>query len=154
MKKLMTIGLVFFSILLVTPAWSHHPAEGIVSDEIWDMVDGMLVEADSPHLDIDFDGEMDTMGNTTAVVSSVVVDDSEVGDYIEAIDIALDELSSNNREMDGARADGDRETNENSSITISIVPLENDFTEIIIYEPIGASSATVPSTPPGAGPAA
>lgn len=152
MKKLMMTGMMFFAILLVTPAWSHHPAEGIVSDEIWDMVDGMLVEADSPHLDIDFDGEMDTMGNTTMVVSSMVVNDDEVADYMEAIDIALDELSANNREMDSALADGDSATNQNSSITIGVVPLENDFTEITIYEPIGASSATVPSTPTSAGP--
>ena len=153
MKKLMIISMMFFAILLVTPAWSHHPAEGIVSDEIWDMVDGMLVEADSPHLDIDFEDVMDSTGNTTMMVSSVVVSDDEVADYMEAIDIALDELSANSREMDGALADGDLVTNQNSSITIGVVPLDNDMTEITIYEPIGASSATVPSTPTSAGPA-
>ena len=153
MKKLMIISMMFFAILLVTPAWSHHPAEGIVSDEIWDMVDGMLVEADSPHLDIDFEDVMDSTGNTTMMVSSVVVSDDEVADYMEAIDIALDELSANSREMDGALADGDLVTNQNSSITIGVVPLDNDMTEITIYEPIGASSTTVPSTPTSAGPA-
>ena len=150
MKKFMLFSSLFFAMLLVNPAWSHHPSEGIVSDDIWAMVDDLLLDADSPHLDIDFDDVMDSMGNTTAVVSTVVVSDDEVGAYIEAIDIAMDELSDNNRMMDSALSDdGDRETSRNSSLTIEIVPLDNDMTEITIYEPIGASSMTVPDAPKG-----
>lgn len=127
MKKFMMISMIFLATLLVTPAWSHHPAEGIVSDEIWDMVDGLLTEADSPHLDINFEDIQSSMGSSTQVSSAVVPTD-EVGDYVEAIDIAFDELSENNNGME-------------SSIEIVSVTLpdEDNMSEIIIYETLGYS---------------
>lgn len=123
MKKLMMISMMFFAILLVTPAWSHHPAEGIVSDEIWDMVDQMLVDADSPHLTIDFDNIMESMGSSTQV-SSTVVSDDDVQYFVEAFDIAVDELSQNNNGLE-------------PSVSYEIVPLAENMTEIIIYETLG-----------------
>ena len=130
MKNLMILGMTFSAILLVTPAWAHHPAEGIVSDEIWAMVDSMLVDADSPHLDINFEDIQSSMGSSTQV-SSVVVDTGEVQDFIDAIDIALDDLSENNNGMEATI----------EVVTMS-VPGENDMTEVIIYETLGYAPAT------------
>ena len=129
MKKLMILGMMFSAVLLVTPAWSHHPAEGIVSDEIWAMVDSMLVEADSPHLDINFEDIQSSMGSSTQV-SSVVVDTGEVQDFIDAINIAFDDLSENNNGMEA---------------TIEVVTMsvsgEDNITEVIIYETLGYAPA-------------
>lgn len=125
MKKLMIVSLMFSAILLVTPAWSHHPAEGIVSDEIWDMVDSMLVDADSPHLDIDFEDIQGSMGSSTQV-SSVVVSTDEVQDFIDAINIAFDELGENNNEMEPT-----------IEIVTMSVPGEDNMTEVMIYETLG-----------------
>ena len=129
MKKLMILGMMFSAVLLVTPAWSHHPAEGIVSDEIWAMVDSMLVEADSPHLDINFEDIQSSMGSSTQV-SSVVVDTGEVQDFIDAINIAFEDLSENNNGMEPT-----------IEIVTMSVSIEDNTTEVIIYETLGYAPA-------------
>ena len=125
MKKMIMISTIFSAALLAAPAWSHHPAEGIVSDEIWDMVDGLLLDADSPHLDINFEDIQSSMGSSTQV-SNVVVSTGEVQDFIDAINIAYDELSMNNNGMVPTI----------ETVTVS-VPGEEDMTEISIYETLG-----------------
>jgi len=61
MKKTLFFSTLLLSSLIAAPAWSHHAAEGIVSDEIWQMIDANLVSVDSPHLDIDFTDIMGSM---------------------------------------------------------------------------------------------
>lgn len=89
----------------------------------------MLVDADSPHLDIDFEDIQGSMGSSTQV-SSVVVSTDEVQDFIDAIDIAFDELSENNNGMEP---------------TIEIVTMsvsgEDNMTEVMIYETLGYAPA-------------
>ena len=54
MKNLLAALLVSTAFLFSTNSFSHHAAEGIVSDDIWQMVDDLLEAADSPHLDMEF----------------------------------------------------------------------------------------------------
>jgi hypothetical protein len=113
MKRLMMASTVFFCMLFIAPVWAHHPAEGIVSDEVWQMVDDLLTAAESPHLDIDFDNVMDSMsfvtdseGRSSAETTITVVitaDDTdgvtyddylyEMGIVIAAIEEAISETS-------------------------------------------------------------
>lgn len=151
MKRLMILSLMFLGILFIAPAWSHHPAEGIVSDDIWQMVDGLLEEADSPHLTIDFDDVMDSMavaavpgggenctgnigcGGRLLLVTSIVVPSIYVEDYLIYIDFAV---ADSNRVPSG-------QTRSDTALKLAIVTedLDGDLTEISLYEPIGSGES-------------
>ena len=145
MRKLILVSAVFFSMLLIAPAWSHHPAEGIVSDDIWQMVDDLLTEADSPHLDIDFDDVMASMGVVTdpegnlSLVTSILVETQFVDEYMEYIDIVLDAA---NRVPSG-------KTNSDTASILVVVTTDGDGTNdielgmtlISIYEPVGVGNS-------------
>ena len=115
-KNSLMYGLILFVTLAFSPTtWSHHAAEGIVSDEIWDMVDSLLIDADSPHMELD----LDTMGRPS-IVTSIVVEEEDLDFALDAIDEGLAEI---NR---GA-----------SSVLVIPVDLGGGLIEIGIYEPIG-----------------
>ena len=125
MRKLTVIATILFAALCTAPAWSHHAAEGIISDELWMMIDDMLVDADSPHLDL----VLDDMGRPV-LVTSFEVDNEDVADVLSAI---ADQMLDLDR---GA-----------SAISIDIVPMSDDVTQINLYEPIGSGmSQTIPAT--------
>ena len=125
MKKLSVFVAILFTTLLTAPVWSHHAAEGIISDELWAMIDDMLVDAETPHLDL----ILDDMGQSVLVIS-IEVEDEEVDDVLSAIGEAMVDL--------------DRGS---STISIDIVPVADGVTEINIYEPIGSGmSQTIPDT--------
>ncbi len=151
MKRLMILSLMFLGILYIAPAWSHHPAEGIVSDDIWQMIDGLLEDADSPHLSIDFDDVMDSMGvaavpgggedcagNTDCggrqlLVTSIVVPTAYADEYLIYIDFAV---ADSNRAPSG-------NTKSETALTLEVVveDLEDGLTEIALYEPIGSGES-------------
>ena len=142
MKRLMMVSTIFFTVLFVAPAWSHHPAEGIVSDEIWQMVDDLLVEADSPHLDLVVDDDM----GQQLLVTSIVVETDEADDFMADINEGIDDIISaeNNLEMNSVPSDQSTlENNRNSAVSVVREDLGDGTTEISIYEPIG-SSQTAP----------
>ena len=56
---LLSIGL----LLATVSAFAHHAAEGIVDEEIYAMIDGMV--ADTPHAELDFDDSQPGMVETT-----------------------------------------------------------------------------------------
>ena len=123
MRKLTVIAAILFAALFTAPVWSHHAAEGIISDELWEMIDDMLVDADSPHMDL----VLDDMGRPV-LVTSFEVDDEDVADVLSAIATGV--------------ADLDRGA---SAISIDIVPMSDDVTQITLYEPIGSGmSQTIP----------
>ena len=135
----MLASAVFFSMLLITPLWAHHPAEGIVSDDIWQMVDDLLTEADSPHLNIDFDDVMDSMGVVTdadgnlSLVTSIVVYTQDVDEYLIYVDFAV---ADSNRVPSGKTNSGTANT-----IFVELEAVGDDMTEISIYEPVGAGNS-------------
>ena len=149
MKRLMILSLVFLGIVFIAPAWSHHAAQGIVSDDIWQMIDGLLEDADSPHLSIDFDDVMDSMGvaaipgggeycsgNTDCggrllLVTSIVVPTEYADDYLVYVDFAVADNS--NRAPSGKVSSGRAPT-----LEVVTEDLEGGLTEIILYEPIGS----------------
>jgi len=58
MKKVIQAAVIA-SLLASASAFAHHPAEDIIDPDTWAMIDQNLEDADSPHLDLDFD----TMGS-------------------------------------------------------------------------------------------
>ena len=157
MKRLVILSLMFLGIVFIAPAWSHHPAEGIVSDDIWQMIDGLLEEADSPHLTLDFDDVMDSMGvanvpgggenctgNTDCggrmlLVTSIVVPTEYADDYLIYIDFAV---ADSNRAPSGKTGSG-------TALIMDVVveDLEDGLTEISLYEPIGSGQSQDDMTP-------
>lgn len=151
MKQLVILSLLFLGVLFIAPTWAHHPAEGIVSDDIWQMVDGMLEEADSPHLTLDFDDVMDSMGVAAVpgggsdcsgdidcggrllLVTSIVVPTAYADDYLIYIDFAV---ADSNRAPSGGVSSG-------TALILEVVTedLEGDLTEISMYEPIGSGQS-------------
>lgn len=61
MKHRILIALAVI-LTIAIPVAAHHPAEGIVDEEIYAMIDSMV--ADTPHADMTFD----TMGGETDIV--------------------------------------------------------------------------------------
>jgi hypothetical protein len=53
MKKAIQAA-VLASVLTSFSAFAHHPAEDIIDEDTWLMIDANMEEADSPHLDLDF----------------------------------------------------------------------------------------------------
>ena len=49
MKKVLGIIAVFVA-MTATPLWAHHAAEGMVDQEVYEMIDTMI--ADTPHADM------------------------------------------------------------------------------------------------------
>jgi hypothetical protein len=147
MKRFLILALITLGVLAAAPAWSHHAAEGIVSDDIWQMIDGLLEDADSPHLSIDFDDVMDSMGvaavpgggddcsgdndcgGRLVLVTSIVVPTEYVDEYMIYIDFAV---SDTNRVPSGNTTSGTA-----LRLEIVIEDLDEGWTEISLLEPIG-----------------
>ena len=151
MKRLMILSLLFLGALYIAPAFSHHPAQGIVSDDIWQMIDGLLEDADSPHLSIDFDDVMDSMGvaevpgagndcsgdddcgGRMLLVTSIVVPTQYVDEYLIYVDFAVADA---NRAPSGNTSSGTAYT-----LEVAVEDLDDDLTEIALYEPIGSGQS-------------
>ena len=114
MKNLFAALLVTTAFLFSTNSYSHHPAEGIVSDDIWQMVDDLLEAADSPHLDLDF-----TLMDST-VVTTIEVETSMVNDVIAVI-----------------------ETLNNGNLMVSTIASDPGLTLITIVETVGSGESQV-----------
>jgi len=152
MKRIVICTAWLFAALLSAPAWSHHAAEGIVSDEIWQMVDDLLEAADSPHLNIDFENVMESMGvhegndGRPSLVTSIVVYEVELDAYLAALDTAILEL---NRFPSGTLDSGRAAT-----VWYAVIGLGEGSLEILLYEPVGVGNtqigtALAPTPPQG-----
>lgn len=167
MKRMMKFGLALFFTVFVAPVWAHHAAEGIVSDEIWDQIDEQLEEADSPHLNIDFDDVMGSMrvdtypddGDDLYLVTEVTAYVDEVADYMEVIDQVMEDimnptLDDSNQVPSGSMLS---ERNTGAFFEVDYVDAnddgEVDYATILLYEPIGNGNSFVDpgSEPPQSG---
>ena len=63
--KTLTYTTAIVMAMSATSVFAHHPAAEMVSDATYEMITENLVEAASPHLDID----MDAMGATTTMAT-------------------------------------------------------------------------------------
>lgn len=70
-----------------THLYAHHPAEGIVDEEVYDMIDSMV--ADTPHADITFDMMEDVMETTITSRTIVSLDrmlEDDLLSYVNMLD--------------------------------------------------------------------
>lgn len=137
MKRLINVAAL--AAVLSSPAMAHHPAEDIISDDIWQRIDDMLEAADSPHLSLDFDDAMGSMGvantggagGSMALASSITVPSQAADEYLIYVDEAIDMVSSASESPAGLSS--------GTGIFVESQDLGNGFTEITLYEPIGSS---------------
>ncbi|MDJ0656679.1 MAG: hypothetical protein QNJ40_21140 [Xanthomonadales bacterium] len=134
------------------PAAAHHAAEGIISDDVWQRIDDMLEATPSMHLDLDFDSVMGSMavvtvgngGGDMALTTSVVVDSRDVDDLLAALDVVLDDMQ--------RMPQGRTSANPESGVFVEVTELDDRFTQITLYEPIGSGqSQTNPTESPRGG---
>ena len=85
MKKIVT-AFSLSLVLAVGPALAHHPAEEMVDEEVYAMIDDMV--ADTPHATLVFDEEM---GETEITTESVSDAEDMIDDYLLATLSALEE---------------------------------------------------------------
>ncbi len=86
MKKTLVTTIALGLALLASPVLAHHPAEDIVDEEIYAMIDEMV--SDTPHATLVFD----EMGSTTEItVPSVSDAEDMIADYLLADLSLLDE---------------------------------------------------------------
>ena len=98
MKLRTLLGTTLAGIMLTIPAWAHHAADGIISDELWSEIDDRLTLADSPHLEI-FDDIMGSMrideadeSGSMFLVSSITVDEDDCDEYVAVIQEVLNDV--------------------------------------------------------------
>ena len=140
MKRMIKFGLALFFTVFVAPVWAHHAAEGIISDDVWAMIDEQLTLADSPHLDIDFEDIMGSMrvgsdpesgSDFLITYMDVVPEDAET-----LMDVMEDvmEILENPGEVNvpsGVSSDGNT-----GSLMWDMVELDDGNFQLIIIEPI------------------
>lgn len=170
MKRLI-IGMTALGMVFSAGLWAHHAAEGIVSDEIWTMIDLNLQDAESPHLEnfelvttdtmtgaeiyYDDDGEMYLLTVSQLYYPTLLTEDQwkqYVLDYID--EVVIPSLDDVNQIPSGT-------LNEDTSTVIidwrlidSDIPPDDltDYAEILIYEPLdnGSSQMSAGTAPTAA----
>jgi hypothetical protein len=84
MKTILAVVAVTFCLFVAVPASAHHAAEGIVSEEIYAMIEENL--AGTPHLDM----TLDDLG--TMMVVQITVPVSLVDDVIASVAAVLQNI--------------------------------------------------------------
>ena len=113
------------------------------------MIDDNLEEADSPHLNIDFDDTMESMRvsedsdrGSLFLVTSAIVPIEDVDEYEVVIDEVLAGMDEVGKAPSGLSNNGNANT-----LSYEIIDLEDGYAEILLYEPIGAVKSQLPSNP-------
>jgi hypothetical protein len=153
MRLKITGFIALLAVLYMAPAWSHHPAEGIVSDAVWDMIDENLELVDSPHLNIDFDDVMGSMrvsedserGSLFLVTSATVLME-DVDDYVVQVELAIDAVLADLGEA-GVVPPGLSNSGNANTLSYTVIDLEDGYAEIVLFEPIGAVSSQSDDNP-------
>lgn len=158
MKRKTVLGFALVGAMITAPALSHHAAEGIISDDIWQMINDNLLAIDSPHLNIDFDDVMGTMGSAEEggrvfLTTTITVAEDDAVDYLllieEAVGNALDTAVADDMAPDGMTGSGN-----SKSFEVEVVPRDDDsgYVDVVLYELIGQGSSqeiAPPSASPG-----
>lgn len=154
MKPITIWSTALLGALFMAPAWSHHPAEDIISDDLWQRIDDHLAEIDSPHLLIDFDDVMSSMRvrqdpnyGCQLLVSSITVHEEDADDYAAYMEIAFGELLQERGKSDQVPPAGSNNQACNAP-GYEVIELEDGLVEILFYEPIGAVKGQSDTDPP------
>lgn len=155
MKRHIIYTLMFLGVMFTAPVWSHHPAEGIVSDDIWQMVNDNLEAVGSPHLTIDLSDIMDSMGTIDVpssgndcsgdadcggrvlLVTSIIVEPTDFQIYMDAIeDVIINRLPAGNTTSETAY-----------TLDVSTEVLIDGRIMISVFEPVGSGESQDDLTP-------
>jgi hypothetical protein len=136
MKRAAFITAVFLGAIILT--WAGRPlaAQGIASDEIWQLADSLLHERGSPHLNIDFNEVMGRMSivsddeGNLYLMTNIVVYPHEVDAYATAVEEAL--AAAHRFALASGRS------GMVAFAEYEIVEVDNDSVEILLYEALGA----------------
>jgi hypothetical protein len=87
MKAILTTMAAAIPLLIAGPAFPHHAAEGIVTDDIFTMIDENLLLVDSPHLEMD----LSTVGTASDSMSvlTVTVASEDMGEILQTVSDAV-----------------------------------------------------------------
>ena len=141
MKTLLVSGITALSLIACLPGWGHHAAEGIITDEIWLMVDENLEGSghDIVFEDIWASMDVDDSGNgQMALTSEVEVWDVAVDLYLEAIYDAMSDIS---RIPSGSRSSG--------TPVVDVEDIDGPTSVITLWEPIGSGDSQEMPPMPG-----
>jgi hypothetical protein len=153
MRLKITGFIALLAVLYMAPAVSHHAAEGIISDDVWDVINDNLELVDSPHLNIDFDDVMGSMrvsedsdrGSLFLVTSATVLME-DVDDYVAQVEIAIDAVLAAMGEA-GMAPPGLSGSGNANTLSYEVIDLEDGYAEIVLFEPIGAVNSQSPTNP-------
>jgi len=153
MKRKISLFIALFALLFMASAWSHHPAESIISYDVWQTIDDNLQEVDSPHLNIDFDDVMEGMRvsdesdrSSMFLVTSAEVLVEDVDEYVLYLELAIDQVLADMGEA-GDIPSGLSSNGNANTLSYEVIDLEDGYAEIVLYEAIGAVKSQLPSTP-------
>ncbi|WP_031435192.1 hypothetical protein [Methylomarinum vadi] len=90
MKKLLNFFAILF-VLFSTSVLAHHPAEDIVDEDIYAMIDSMV--ADTPHADLTFEQREDAMDTTITSESMVQLDNMLEDSLMTYVDMLEGDVS-------------------------------------------------------------
>jgi hypothetical protein len=125
MKTILSVLVLAAPFLAAAPVAAHHMAEGIISDDIYEMIDENL--EGSPHLELD----LTTIGTGSATMSVVTVTVLET-DLDEVLAIIGDALVGQGMQRE-------------SSLDVDISATgPDDLVTIIIMENIGQGESQIP----------
>lgn len=102
MKKSLAFVAALIPFCVAGPLSAHHAAEGIVADDIYEMITTNLEDADSPHLDLDL-----TMTTATVTVTVPAEDVAEVLTIISDALAGQGEQVTSSIEVEISAADAD-----------------------------------------------
>lgn len=162
MKWKTSLGAMLLGLMFAAPVWAHHAAEGIISDDVWQMIDDNLTIVDSPHLTIEFDDIMNSMrvgedpddDGSLFLLSSITVLVEDVDDYMavveEVMNLILENPGDDSRIPDGITSSGKSRT-----LDWDLVDNQDGTVDIVLQEPIGGFDVEpdlAPTPPPGSAP--
>ena len=137
MKMLLAVAATVFCLSVAIPASAHHMAEGIVSVDVYEMIEENL--EGSPHLELD----LTSIGSMA--IMTVEVMEEDVPEVLDSIGDALTGTST----FAGASGEGDTSRERSTSLEVDIsLPTEEGLVTITILEKIGqGASQVVPDMP-------
>jgi hypothetical protein len=141
MKTILTsIAAAAVALLITAPALSHHMAEGVVTDAVYEMIEENLILTDSPHLEADL-STIGTGSDMTRVLT-VTVSGGFEDEVIQALADTMGQANQEESSSDQAIARGAREVTRESSLDIEISdPNPDGLVTVTISEDIGQGAS-------------
>lgn len=145
MKWKTTLGMTLAGVMLAAPAWTHHAAQGIISDDIWLRIDDLVSDM---HIEI-FEEVMGSMrvdeaaeGGSMFLVTSV---DGLTGAECDALEAEILEFLDDEIPDWTHDPTGDTDPNDHNDVEYNnaLLPMpecicDGDDCTLVMSEPIGS----------------